>query len=88
MTVSGHSKDVLIAPDGSVAEVEEEVALDSLSSAVKTGLQSKAGSGKILKVESITKHHKIVAYEAKVDHNGKRSEVQIGPDGKPLDHEQ
>src|SRR5262245_8528973 len=30
MTVNGHSKDVLIAADGTIAEVEEEVALDSL----------------------------------------------------------
>jgi len=88
MITKGHAKDVLIAPDGSIAEVEEEVALDSLSPAVKSGLQAKAGSGKILKVESITKHDKIVAYEAKVDHNGKKSEVQVGPDGKPLDHEE
>jgi hypothetical protein len=88
MTVNGHSKDVLIAADGSIAEVEEQVALDSLSPAVKAGLQAKAGQGKILKVETITKKDKLVAYEAKVDTNGKKSEVQVGPDGKPLDHEE
>jgi hypothetical protein len=88
MTVNGHSKDLLIAPDGSIVEVEEEVALDSLSRAIQAGLRSKAGAGKILRVESITKHDKVVAYEAKVDHNGKRSEVQVGPDGEPLDHEE
>ena len=48
----------------------------------------KAGSGKITKVESIRKHGAIVAYEAKVLTNGKRSEVQVAPDGKPLDHEE
>ena len=32
--------------------------------------------------------HKLVAYEAQVTTNGKRSEVQVGPDGKPLDHEE
>ena len=88
MMVNGHSKDVLIAADGSIAEVEAEVAFDSLPPAVKAGLQTKSGSGKILKVESITKHDKLVAYEAKVEHNGKRSEIQVGPDGKPLDHEE
>ena len=41
-----------------------------------------------MKVESITKHDKVVAYEAQVITNGKRSEVQVGPDGKPLDHEE
>jgi hypothetical protein len=88
LMVNGHSKDILIAADGTVVEVEEQVVLDSLSAGVKAGLQAKAGTGKILKVESITKKGKLVAYEAKVDTNGKKSEVQVGPDGKPLDHEE
>ena len=88
MTVNGHSKDVSMAADGSIVEIEEQVALDSLSPEVKAGLQAKAGKGKILKVESLTKKDKLVAYEAQVDTHGKKSEVQVGPDGKPLDHEE
>ena len=86
--VNGHSKDVLIAADGTVVEVEEQVAPDSLSAEVKAGLQAKAGKGKIVKVESLTKKGKLVAYEAQVETNGKKSEVQVGPDGKPLAHEE
>jgi hypothetical protein len=88
MTVNGHSKDISMTADGSIVEIEEQVALDSLSPEVKAGLQAKAGKGKILKVESLTKKDKLVAYEAKVDTDGKKSEVQVGPDGKPLDHEE
>jgi hypothetical protein len=88
MTVNGHSKDVSMTADGSVVEVEEQVALDSLSPEVKAGLQAKAGKGKILKVESLTRKDKLVAYEAKVETNGKKSEIQVGPDGKALDHEE
>src|SRR5260221_11864460 len=88
MTVNGHSKDISMTADGSIVEIEEQVAMDSLSADVKAGLQAKAGKGKILKVESLTKKGKLVAYEAKVDTNGKKSEVQVGPDGKPLDHEE
>ena len=88
MMVSGHSKDVTMSKDGSVVEVEEQVAFDSLPDAVKESLQSKAGKGKIVKVESLTKHDKVVAYEAKVQANGKKNEIQVGPDGKPLDHEE
>ena len=88
MTVNGHSKDISMAADGSIVEIEEQVALDSLSPEVKAGLQAKAGKGTILEVESLTKKGKLVAYEAKVDTNGKKSEVQVGPDGKPLDHEE
>jgi hypothetical protein len=88
MTVSGHSKDVLIDVNGAVVEVEEQVAFDSLPLAVKEGLQAKAGAGKILKVESLTKHDKLVAYEAKVETDGKKKEIQVGPDGKSLAHEE
>jgi uncharacterized membrane protein YkoI len=88
MVVNGHTKDVQIDPSGTVTEVEEEVAMDSLSAEVKAGLVAKAGGGKIVKVESLTKKGKLVAYEAKVETAGKRSEIQVGPDGKPLDHEE
>jgi hypothetical protein len=88
MMVSGHSKDVLIDKHGVVVEVEEEVAFDALPGAVREGLQNKAGQGKIVKVESLTKHDKLVAYEAKVQADGKKQEIQVGPDGKPLDHEE
>jgi len=88
MAVAGHTKDVLIDTAGAVVEVEEQVALDALPATVKDGLQAKAGKGKILKVESLTKHDKLIAYEAKVLTDGKKSEIQVGPDGKPLDHEE
>jgi hypothetical protein len=88
MIVNGHTKDVLIDATGAVVEVEEQVAMDALSAEVKAGLLAKAGKGKITAVESIKKHDKLLAYEAKVDTGGKKSEVQVGPDGKPLDHEE
>ena len=88
MTSNGHSKDVTIAPDGQLMEVEEEVALDSLPSPVQAALQSKAAKGKIAKVESLTKHGSLVAYEAQVEHGGKHSEVQVGPKGETLKHEE
>jgi uncharacterized membrane protein YkoI len=88
MTVNGHSKSVSMSADGSIVEVEEQVALDSLSPEVKAGFKAKAGKGKILKVESLRKRDELVAYEAKVDTNGKKTEIQIGPHGKPLDHKE
>lgn len=88
LTVNGHSKDVLMDQNGSVVEVEEWISMESLPPAVRTGLQAKAGDGKIVKVETLTKKGQLVAYEAKVMSNGKKSEIQVGPDGKPLDHEE
>lgn len=88
LVVNGHSKDVLVNANGAVMEVEEQVAMDSLPALVREGLQAAAGKGQLLKVEALTKQGKLVAYEAKVVTNGKRSEVQVGTDGKPLDHEE
>jgi hypothetical protein len=88
MIVKGHTKDVLIDINGNIVEVEEQVAMDALPANVKAGLQAKAGEGKLVKVETITKKDKLVAYEAQVTKGGKKSEVQVGPDGKPLDHEE
>ena len=88
LEVSGHTRDVLMDAQGNIVEVEEEVAVDALPAAVREGLQTKAGGGKLLKVESLTKHDKLVAYEARVIMKGKKSEIQVGPDGKPLDHEE
>src|ERR1700674_1878749 len=42
LVVNGHTKDVTMAEDGTVAEVEEQVKLDALPAEVKAGLQAKA----------------------------------------------
>jgi hypothetical protein len=86
LTVNGHSRDVTIAPDGSVLETEEEVALATLPAAVREALRHQAAAGTITKVESLTKQGRLVAYEAQVRTGTKRSEIQVGPDGKPLAH--
>jgi hypothetical protein len=88
MLLNGHTKDVQMDANGAVIEVEEQVDLQAVSPEVRAGLQVKAGKGKITKIESITKKDKLVAYEARVVTNGKKSEVQVGPGGKPLDHEE
>ena len=88
MTVNGHTKDLAVDESGAVIEVEEQVALEALPTEARIGLQARAGKGRITKVESITKKDRLVAYEAQVDTDGKKSEVQVGADGKPLDHEE
>ena len=88
MMVNGHSKDVQMDANEVVIEIEEQVDLKTLPVDVQAGLQAKAGQGKITKVESITKKNKLVAYEAKVMTGGKKTEGQVRPEGKPLDHEE
>lgn len=88
MTIAGKSRDVTIGVDGTVLEVEQQVDLDSLPPAVHAALTKKAGAGRITKVESLTKGGTLVAYEAAILTGGKRSEVQLGPDGSALTHEE
>jgi hypothetical protein len=84
MMVNGHSKDILMDSEGEIVEVEEEVAMAELTSDVKTGLLAKAGTAKIVKIESIVKKGQLVAYEAQVVKGARKSEIQVGPDGKTL----
>jgi hypothetical protein len=84
LLVDGHAKDILVDENGEIVEIEETVALDSLSPVVNDALVEAAGAGKIIRVESLTKHGKLVAYEAIVRTGKKSHEIQVGPDGKKL----
>jgi len=88
LTVNGKNRDVSMDTAGAVIEIEDTVDFASLPDAVQAGLKKKAGAGKILKVEALTKKDKLVAYEAVVETAGKKKEVQVGSDGKPLAHEE
>ena len=74
--------------NGNIVELEEEVSMDSLPSAVQEALKKRAGAGTIGKIESLTKNGKLVAYEAHVKTGAKRSEIQVGPNGEKLTHPQ
>lgn len=68
--------------------IEEQVDVKSLPAHVVSSLRGRAGRGLITKVESITKLGALVAYEAQVDTAGKHSEIQVGPSGQALKHEE
>jgi hypothetical protein len=88
LTVNGRSKDISMDKEGKIVEVEEEVAMDSLSLEVKASLTKAAGSGTVTKVETLTKGSKLVAYEASVKNGTKHSEIQVGPNGGKLAQEE
>jgi uncharacterized membrane protein YkoI len=87
LKVNGHGKDILIDSGGAIVEVEEEVTMASLPPVVKTAIEARAGKGRIVKVESITKNNSLVAYEAQVSTAGKKSEIKVAPEGKYIDNE-
>jgi hypothetical protein len=88
MKRDGLSENILMDSAGAITEIEKEVPTDSLAPAVREGLKKAAGEGKIVKVESLIKHGTLVAYEAQVRKGSKTSEVQVGPDGGTLAHEE
>lgn len=83
-----HMKDVTIDPQGNILEVEEQIDPDVLPANVFHGLSAQARKGRLAKVESLSKHGKIVAYEAQVITDGKQSEIQVGADGQKLVHKE
>lgn len=88
MVLAGRTKDVLFDTSGAVVEVEEQVALESLPPSVRNALTERAKTGTITKVESLVKQGRLVAFEAQVTTKGQASEVQVGPAGERLDHEE
>ncbi len=85
LLAGGRSKDVLIDSNGNIVEIEEEVEVTALPSAVRDALIARAGKARIDRVESITKSGSVVAYEAQLKKGRKRSEIQIDPRGKIIE---
>ena len=69
-------------PRGTVVEVEEATDLAKIPEAARKALQAKAGSGKVLSVETVTRGS-IVSYEGVIQMGGKKSEVAVNADGSP-----
>ena len=86
--VNGHTRDISVEANGTLSEIEEEVAFDSLPATVQAALTKRAAGAKITKVESLTKHGKLVAYEAATLRGTRRGEIQVGPNGGKLSHEE
>ena len=80
----GKSKDITLDVSGTVLEVEQEVAISSLPPAVSDAIAKAAHSGKIGKVESVTRDGAIASYETTITSNGQRREVAFTPQGAPV----
>ena len=86
--VNGHTRDLQIDKNGVLMEIEEEVSMESLPATVSASLNSQAKGATIIKVESLTKGGRLVAYEASTRKAGHKGEIQVGPAGEKLHHEE
>ncbi|MEO8519758.1 MAG: hypothetical protein ABI603_00260 [Acidobacteriota bacterium] len=78
--VNGRTRDLLFDSAGTLMEVEEEVAANTLPAAVQSALNA---HGKVAMVEAVTKGS-TVTYEAQVEKNGKKSEVVVDSTGNAI----
>lgn len=81
-TVNGKHRDILIDPSGQIVEVEEAVSPDTIQEAAQKAFKARAGSGRIVSVESVTKGSE-VSYEAVIQKRLRKSEVSVNADGSP-----
>lgn len=85
LLVEGRTRGIVMGPDGTVVQVEQEIAWDQLPADVQTDLANVAGKGKYVAVSTITKDGKLVAYEAVLVTNGNKAHVQVKPKAAALD---
>ena len=78
---NGKSRDILLDDSGSVLELEQEVAADSLPPAVSDAIARAAHGGKVGKVESVTRGGVIASYETTIVTRGRRGEIAFSPQG-------
>jgi uncharacterized membrane protein YkoI len=81
--VNGKSRDLTLDAAGTVVEIEEQVALDSIPAAAKAAIEKKTAGGRIKSVESVTKGSETV-YEAAYSKAGKSHEFQVRADGSDV----
>lgn len=76
------TRDILIAADGTILVVEQEIKIADAPAAVQAAIQKQPG--KLLKIETLTRNGK-VTYEAQMDiYKRKLIELKFAADGTPV----
>jgi hypothetical protein len=75
---NGLSRDLLVTKDGTIAEVEEQIALSTAPPAVQQALSKQ---GQLLKLERVTARD-ATTYEAHVQRAGKKQSVTLDESGR------
>jgi uncharacterized membrane protein YkoI len=78
---AGKKSEVTVDADGKLMSLEEVVALADVPVTVRQTLELQAVGGKMGTLEKVTEDGK-TTFEAKIEKDGKRSEITVTPDGK------
>ena len=82
MKASGRGRDIIIAGDGTLLILEQQVPMASLPVAVRATIEKNAGKRKILLVETVTQADTLAYYEAQVRDRKAIAEIKVGRDGQ------
>jgi uncharacterized membrane protein YkoI len=77
------TRDILFNPDGTIAEIEESIAVSDLPAEAQETLRRRYANAVVSKVEKLTRGD-VVEYEAHVKQAKKRLEVKFDGSGKQL----
>jgi hypothetical protein len=89
LKVDGHKKGLVIAADGEVLRVQEQVTWEALPPDVQASFRRQAGDHDIEEVHSLTQGGEIVGYFARIDGEGVRDyQFGVGPHGEALGHDE
>jgi len=78
---AGKHRDFVVDAKGTVMEVEDETALDSIPAAARAAIEKKAAGGKIGMVETMTRGAATFYEAAYTGKDGKKHSVLVKPDG-------
>ena len=84
LKVDGRRKGVVIAADGKVLTVQEEIRWEDLPGRVQETFHRVAGDHDIEEVHSIWRHGEIVGYGARIDGEDGDFDFEVGPSGESL----
>ena len=79
---NGRTRDFLVDKTGAMVEVEDQVSLEEVPAPVKMVVQRSASGGKLTKLQRV-KRGNAITYQAAVIKNGKKTGMELRPDGSP-----
>jgi len=94
LKLNGQEFEVTVAPDGTIIEIESEVAIDDLPDAVKAAIAKAIEGAEIKKVEEEVTYWAVtlkkletpqITYEVELIKDGKEIEIEVAADGTILE---
>ena len=87
MKVNGRKKGIVVAANGEVLTVQDEITWNDLPEAVQQSFRREARDHDVEEVDLLTQHGEVVGYIARIDGEDRDYQFRVGPDGEPLERD-